>query len=166
MRERPNFVAELLLQVNERETPAPFCLMRIDGIYGGPSAPKIVPFVAPESHSPISRDFVIDGLAVRVEEFSWESLKIRFGLGRFQIESLDSWLNRWLDPKEQRSPDSDGLSGVVHDLAWTFHGDNMLELCIDFGSAPIQALHEILAAIKLSGITECRMSRGDVANWT
>jgi len=161
MRAKPSFVTELLIQPNGRQTPAPFCLMRVDGIYGGPTAPKIVRFAAPDSRSPIRRDFVIDGLALRVEEFSWESLTIRFGSGSFQIESLRPWLDLWLDPHEHKSPDKDGLSGVVHDLAWTQRGDSTLELCVDLGSAPTQALREILAAIRHSGITECIMSRGD-----
>ncbi len=161
MRSSPNFVTELLMQPNGRTTPEPFCLMRIDGIFGGASDPKIVRFVLPNTQRPINRNWLLDGFDMRIEALSWESFLIRFKVGQFKLESLAPWLTLWLDPKEHRAPDKDGLSGVVHDMAWTYGNDNTIELTIDFGSAPLQALFEFLALIKQSGVTACTISRGD-----
>ncbi|HSY41809.1 MAG TPA: hypothetical protein VLA79_19870, partial [Polyangia bacterium] len=59
-----------------------------------------------------------------------------------------------------READSAGLSGVVHDLAWATE-DSTWQLDVDLGSAPVEALEDLLANISAAGVTSVELSRHD-----
>ena len=103
------------------------------------------------------------GMEVQQRGFSWEALRLRFSAPQFEIESLGEWLRRWLDADEVRAPDASGLSGVVHDLAWTSEQDTW-QLHVDLGSAPIEALEELLSDISATGVTSVQLSRHDAGD--
>jgi hypothetical protein len=158
----PEFAAEILIKPNGRNTPEPFCLMRADVILG--SAPDFrikrcrdalqhtepIAFVGPH------------GLHIEQRSFSWEALRLRFTSERFHVELLEHWLVRWLDPSKGRPPDSDGLAGVVHDLSWAQSDSREWELNIDFGSAPVAALEELLGCLSKCGVRDVTVSRHDI----
>jgi hypothetical protein len=152
---KDGFVVELLMKPNGRTTPEPYCLMRVDVIYGTPSAPKIVRIAADRLSPGSAPSFLRNGLEVQVDGFSWESCMLEFASEKFSIELLRPWLIRWLDPNETRKPDSAGLCGVVHDLAWDCE-QAAWSLRIDLGTAPTTALAELLDVVRASGAESCR----------
>ena len=70
-------------------------------------------------------------------------------------------MTRWIDADEVREADSSGLSGVVHDLAWTTT-DGEWQLDFDLGSAPIEALEDLLASLATAGVASVEVSRHDL----
>ena len=75
---------------------------------------------------------------------------------------LEGWLRRWLDPDELRQSDDSGLSGVVHDLAWSPIEANAWQLDLDLGSAPLGALEELLQLLSGEAVTGLTLSRHDL----
>jgi hypothetical protein len=75
---------------------------------------------------------------------------------------LQPWRSRWIDPERGADPaDEDGLSGSAHYLSEPIAegGGHLLE--VDFGSAPIEALTDLLTALGESGATEIEVGRSD-----
>lgn len=155
------FAVEILVQPDGRTTPSPFCLTRIDIISGEPTAPNLIRVADSLEEPGSSATFQLpNGLEVQQDGFSWEALQLSFLGPQFEIDRLQGWLKMWLDADEVREPDASGLSGVVHDLAWTTdHG--MWQLDVDLGSAPIEALEALLSDISAAGVTSVRLSRHD-----
>jgi hypothetical protein len=161
LKTEPSFAVELLVRPNGRTTPAPFCLTRIDIISGESAAPQITRIADSLEETSSNADFQLpSGLQLQQHAFSWEALRLRFSDPRFKIESLQGWLTGWLDVEEVREPDSSGLSGVVHDLAWTTN-QGTWQLHVDLGSASIDALEELLSCIAAAGVTSVELSRHD-----
>ena len=160
----PGFAVELLVRPNGRTTPTPFCLTRIDIISGEATAPKIRRIADSLEEPGSSVAFQLPG-GVEVQQvgFSWEALRLRFSGPEFAIDGLQGWLMRWLDADEIREPDASGLSGVVHDLAWASeHGTWQLD--VDFGSAPMEALEDLLSNLSAAGVTSIQVSRHDAGD--
>jgi hypothetical protein len=153
----PAFAVELLVKPNGRTTPPPFCLMRVDIISGGSTAPEVRRIADAHDEMDSATYQLPNGIQIHQRGFSWEALRLTFSGPRFKIESLESWLTTWLDADEVREPDSSGLSGVVHDLAWTVEADTW-QLDVDLGSAPIEALEGLLADISAAGVTGIELS--------
>lgn len=161
MRGKPNFCPELLVRPNGRTTPEPFCLMRVDALFGDPSAPEIIRFAAAPEDGITGSATLSNGLSVSVAGFSWEAVRLQFKSDQFKIDSLAPWLESWLDPNELKEPEDSGLHAVVHDIAWGLSEKQDWDLCIDFGSAPVSSMQELLDILRMSGIDACQISRGD-----
>lgn len=153
---------EVLVQLHGRETPSPFCLSRIDAILGTADAPRLQRACDGIAHDPECRFLLGSGIEVQQKSFSWEALQIEFSSREFTIEPLGPWLHRWLDPDETRSAGAVGLSGVVHDLAWSFTEPDVWGLTLDLGSAPIDALSELLDLLARVGVRRITLSRTDL----
>jgi hypothetical protein len=157
----PNLAVELLVQPSTRNTPRPFCLMRVDAIHGHVQNPTIQ-HIADSLESPTRLQFrLAGGMQVFQTGFCWEALTITFDADEFEVEVVREWLNRWLDPEETRKPDAWGLSSVVHDLAWS-REKSQWRLKLDFGSAPTEALKELLGLLWVAGIHGVTLSRDDL----
>jgi hypothetical protein len=162
LKSAPNFAVELLVQPNGRNTAAPFCLTRLDAIHGSTGEPEIERIADGIERGAMDSFRLSDGLEIRQEDFSWEALRLTFSLKAFQIQTTGDWLRKWLDTDETREPDSWGLSGVVHDLAWSHKEPDAWCLDLDFGSAPLSALQELLTLLSAVGIERVTVSRHDL----
>ncbi len=151
--------AELLIKVNGRTTPEPFCIMRADLVTGSAPDFEVTRVADGDDDSSPQRFPGPHGLSVELQSFSWEALRVGFRSSQFHIDALASWLTRWLDLAESRPEDSDGIAGVVHDLAWAQSGSDDWELRVDLGSAPVAALDELLGVLAGQGVEEVLVSR-------
>jgi hypothetical protein len=151
---------EVLVQPDERTSPHPFCLTRVDALVGGPQAPRVQRVVDARCDDVINVTLA-SGLEVHQDAFSWEALRLAFSASTFRVETLEAWLRSWLDSDELREPDASGLSGVVHDLAWT-QVEDAWQLHLDLGSAPLAAFQELLGILSAAGVTRVDVSRHDL----
>jgi hypothetical protein len=157
----PHVALEVLVKPNGRTSPVPFSLTRVDAILGSAEDPRPQRFADELGPSHVEA-FVLDsGLQVDQTGFSWEALRLHFTSEAFRVEVLETWLRNWLDPDENREADSSGLAGVVHDLAWIELEPNRWQLDIDLGSAPLEALSELLGILHHVGVTRVAVSRHD-----
>jgi hypothetical protein len=157
----PSCAIEVLVQPNDRTTPSPFCMMRVDAIIGGAASPR-VQRVADELVVDPRSDFSFSNrLQIVQEGFSWEALRLAFSAPKFDVTVLGPWLQAWLDVEETREPDSFGLSGVVHDLAWQQVAVSDWVLYVDLGSAGLETLVELLELVAAAGARRVEVSRHD-----
>lgn len=157
----PTIAVEILVQPNGRASPPPFCLIRVDVLLGGASAPRIQRVADEIGEELPRRHRLSSGLEVHQTGFSWEALRIVFSAEGFQIDFLRAWLQLWLDPGEVRRPDSSGLCGVVHELAWSYLELDRWQLDVDLGSAPLLALEELMDVLAGAGVRTVAVSRHD-----
>ena len=98
-------------------------------------------------------------LAVFVDSLSWQSLTVSFEHAEFDVAVLGEWYSEWLDVAERRQPDAHGLSGVVHDLAWSSGPGDKWQLRLALGSAEVVALTDFLGILEHAGTRNCCLAQ-------
>src|SRR5207245_6770891 len=71
---------------------------------------------------------------------------------------LQTWALRWLDPNEGAAADSDGLGAYIHSVTAPEHDATATTFAVDFGSAPVRGVLELLTVLRDSeiGRASCR----------
>jgi hypothetical protein len=91
----------------------------------------------------------IDGVTVQLSPFRWDNAVVEIPGAIWDRERVTEWFNRRFgfigDTPANTSRDKPG--GVIHICAWVEPG----MLRIDFGSAPAEALADLLAVARASG---------------
>ena len=89
-------------------------------------------------------------LKVRLAPFQWNQCHLRLieGPGEPDWTLIREWFLRWFE-RQEAGPD--GLHGCVHLILdpEELNGDYVVE--VDFGSAPVDAFHELLDAVMATG---------------
>lgn len=95
----------------------------------------------------IERELVVADRALRVGTVSWTACPVSV-LGAPDLPALEAWVTKWQQPA--RDGDGSKLTGSVHrvDLIRFTTG---VELTVDFGSAPVSALEELVVLLRKSG---------------
>lgn len=152
---QPACAWELLVKPDNASNPEPFSLLRLDAVYQEAGEFKVVR-VAMDQEAPFKGPaFDVDGLTVSTGALSWESVTLSFRSAAFGVGLLHAWLSKWIDDSESRKPDPDtGLTGVIHSIAWNQAGPDAWEITIDFGSAPVGSLLELLGLLGSFGARE------------
>jgi hypothetical protein len=90
---------------------------------------------------------------VLIESFTWDWVIITVsGLSGQDVAAVTTkWFLRWFDPQDVNDANDEGLYGVVHFLSEPKVLSEGIELTIDLGSAPPEALDELLDAISSYG---------------
>lgn len=94
-----------------------------------------------------------DGLAIHLSPVVWNGVEFRAQPSLASDDLLQSWALRWIDPDEKADVDSDGLGAYVHSLTKPESDSEATSLSVDFGSAPVASVLELLAALRQSGAT-------------
>lgn len=89
-----------------------------------------------------------DGVPFDVSPFGWDYAHFSVSIASdVSLEPLLKWFWRWFDENDDKEPGPDGLYGVVHYLSDPeFEGDK-LKFVVDFGSAPVEALNELVSVL-------------------
>ena len=90
---------------------------------------------------------------VLIGPFVWDWVVITVsGLPEQEVaEVAKDWFFRWFDPEDTNDANGEGLYGVVHFLGEPKVVSEGIELTIDLGSAPPEALDELLERISSQG---------------
>jgi hypothetical protein len=67
---------------------------------------------------------------------------------------VDRWQKKWIDEKDKKVRDKFGLAGVIHWLSQPSRDGEQYEFLVDFGSAPVDAFHELMFALAAVGVKE------------
>jgi hypothetical protein len=105
----------------------------------------------------------VGSMEVLVHPVAWNFCPVRLTHAAADFSPLNDWYRKWL--AEDAPPESDefGLSGVVHSLSPPMRegqggaGGAGWLLLVDFGSAPTDALVELLQALQTMGATDVKI---------
>ena len=68
---------------------------------------------------------------------------------------LAAWFLRWFDPDDQNEKDEDGLYRVVHFISDPEPADDAMKFIVDFGSAKVDAMADLLDRMAEQGYAKC-----------
>ncbi|HEY4177089.1 MAG TPA: hypothetical protein VGM90_09670 [Kofleriaceae bacterium] len=125
-------------------------LQRFDAIATGPKVHDLQVAVLPNVQHGMSVD--VNGTPCAVIRFPWNECRVqaRVDDDRWHY-ALNAWLTTWLDPEDKNPTDMLGLSSVVHSVRDVAVADGMLSFTVDFGSAPIECVGELIGALVHAG---------------
>lgn len=99
------------------------------------------------AEQPLTQDY--RGVAVTTNQIRWDEVVVRVSQDPTQEPAFVDWVTDWIDLRDRRSPGADGLSGVIHSVIppvapRRFVRTRAVDITIDFGSAPADALWDLL----------------------
>jgi hypothetical protein len=98
---------------------------------------------------------------VKVFPLTWEALLVWVHHPEPDWCVLDSWRQRWMDPDQEREKDENGLDGVAHFLSEPVAEGGGWLMEVDLGSAPVEALVELMEKLVAMGADEAELGRSD-----
>ncbi len=159
----PNAVSEVLVELNTPEIPRPYRLMRPDILYKQGAEPKILRVEKAEvlSFEPLDISLAC-GVPMKMHPFQWDKLELRLHGDVNDWLPFEEWVCKWLDVEDVKSsPDMD-FAGLIHQVSQPVKDDGVWTLCIDMGSADLEALNELLGVLGTLAVQQVEM--GDFAN--
>jgi hypothetical protein len=97
-------------------------------------------------------------LKIEIHSISWDHMHFQLfppPEAETNLDGLKIWFMRWFDAEDEKSPNSDGLSGLVHFISDPERRPDRIEINVDFGSAPTDALAEFLDELVKLDIKVC-----------
>lgn len=90
---------------------------------------------------------------VEIRPFVWDWVQVTvYGISEDTAGiTAKAWFLRWFDTDDTNEPDEQGLYGVAHYLGEPKAVDAGIEWAIDFGSAPADALEDLLTKLAEAG---------------
>jgi hypothetical protein len=144
----PAVATEVLV---ETDAPNVFASsMRFDAVFEGPQFRDVEPELADDL--PYGFGFERDGARRAFGPFSWGNCPVQARLaGNRWDPELRTWTVRWLDLADERPCDAQGLCGVIHGVRDVDHDGDVLRFSVDFGSAGIESVLELMDALVDAG---------------
>ena len=97
-----------------------------------------------------------DGFQVGIGPFTWDECRVvAVNVPEYaDLSPLVEWFQEWADTRDEREPDKKtGLRGVVHHIELTGREGEVIGFEADLGTAPVDALEELLGTLKEMGAT-------------
>lgn len=102
------------------------------------------------------------GMAVTAHKLRWDEIVMRVEQDPTDAPAFVDWATDWMNLNDRRRPGEDGLSGVVHQITPTRRSRLLrtsgTDVCVDFGSAPTDALWDLLDRLVEVGAPRVTMS--------
>jgi hypothetical protein len=159
-RGKDSFVSELLILLNgPLNVPEKYRLWRCDGMWKEDGRPQPGQFDLdpPASFGPLTGKHP-SGVTITLYPIVWSKCQFHFPAHKGSWDSVMQWQTKWLDENDKKLRDEFGLAGVIHWLSEpSLHGDHQTFL-VDFGSAPVDAFHELLFALAELEVRELTVS--------
>ena len=117
----------------------------------GDGKPKMVDSTSRLNFEAVELDY--GDCIVRIGPFAWDWVRVTIGgLSEPEVAAASrEWFLRWFDPQDTNEINDQGLYGVVHFLGDPKVVSDGIELTIDLGSAPPEALDDFFAQISKRG---------------
>jgi hypothetical protein len=149
---------EVMIEPTASATPTPYRYYRLDLASGAESPPNLTDvnvdphaLIAPTQYQPLPQ------LRVTLSTFVWNGLEFVARDQPDNLTALSEWVERWLDVNDTRHSDPDGLAGIIHSTTFPVVDQHGWSFSVDFGSAPVDAVRDLLLTLNAGGVTELRM---------
>ena len=142
---------EIQIKFGDDSWPEPYRMMRVDALFkkGDKVGPAEASIKNPRRFSPMAETW--GALQVTAHPLTWNAVEFQMIGSPPDHEVLFAWLDRWYDKGDTKSPVSDGLFGVVHNITPPELRDGAWSVSIDFGSAPIEAFTTFVDLVQGTG---------------
>jgi hypothetical protein len=100
---------------------------------------------------------------IEVLPFEWNRCIIQVLCERFDREALETWAHHWMDTEDSRPRDAEGFQNAIHHISPPSYPLGKLTFSIDFGTAPVRAVMELIQIFALEKGTT-RVTLGAVLN--
>ena len=74
----------------------------------------------------------------------WNAIEFRCIANEFSIARLIEWGRGWMDDAHPKQGPQDGFTGIIHSVTFPETSNDIATFSVDFGSAPIAALDELV----------------------
>jgi hypothetical protein len=91
----------------------------------------------------------------------WNDVGIKTNV-RLPDALIEDWAMQWLDMDDHHAQDENGLQGVIHSISRDDTGDEGTELTVDFGSAPVGALNDLIEILRTCGVLYITIHSGSL----
>lgn len=142
--------AEVLLEVG-RDTPLVYRYYRVDLASGATDPPNFTE-VNPPAHlkfEPFRCEHA--GMSISLSPLVWNGVEFDVEPALVDDSMLQAWALAWIDPDERSPQDADGLGGYLHSICEPESDGNRVRICVDFGSASIGCVLQLLGVLRLAG---------------
>ena len=153
--QHPDVVTELALRLNCETENERFALVRIDLAWTEDNTTELANAELDPLEGPNTQErhrFSCRGIEVAAQPFGWHACSITLTPTPHSWEAIWRWFDDWFDIEERRPPDDAGFGGVVHRLSKLDIHEGSCQLLVDFGSAPVSAVTELLAGCRSGGV--------------
>jgi hypothetical protein len=142
----------------KKRPPQPLC---VDILVQAPEGPQMAMVAGEPVQGPLVEKTVYGRASLRVYELTWEQLSVWVRHPEPDWALLEPWTKKWMNPELQGNADNDGLTGIVHYIGSpTPEGGGYLYE-MDFGSAPVEAITELMDIFRNMGATGIELGRSD-----
>lgn len=95
-----------------------------------------------------------------IAPFVWDAVSLKVGgLAPEEMGAvLAPWFMDWFDPEDANRQNEEGLFGVVHSASTPRQEGGMVAVDLDLGSAPAQALKDLLTRLADAGARDIRLA--------
>jgi hypothetical protein len=133
--------------------PEPYCFFVFDLASGSVEPPDVSEVIVAPLHTDEVAAQVTPKLRVTLRPFAWNVVRLWSPMMPTKWPALESWTVKWLDPNDERTKVPD-LSGIIHHVEEPQPFKGGFGTGIDFGSAPVEALKELLQLAESAGMRE------------
>lgn len=154
--EEKKFGSELQVRIDSRATHdfyrnyARIDLVEVDSLQSSEVHCKSV--------KPSQRMFTpVSGLGVELLDCAWYGIDFQCGDFRQDDDAFHDWFCKWYDSSDEGNAVEDGLSGLIHCATTIKELDTLRVFSVDFGSAPVESLLELLTVFQAQGIDKISM---------
>lgn len=95
----------------------------------------------------------IGGVGVRLDDLVWDDVVLAHDGAEIGPDAIQTWFLDWCDPDQTARPASGPFSGKAHSVIL-----DRDEIWVDLGTAPADALIELLEVVSRAGAREVRVS--------
>jgi hypothetical protein len=86
---------------------------------------------------------------LEVRPFCWNECVFQVLCERFDRQAVEAWTEHWLDTEESRGRTAEGLREVIHRLSPPTYPLGKLTFFVDFGTAPVRAVMELIQIFQM-----------------
>ena len=153
---------EVLLELH-REEALPFRLYRVD-MASNVNGETHLQEVNPSTHLRFEAFSVeVQGaLAVEVHPMNWNGVEV-YANTLPDVPAIEAWALKWLDAGDTHPQDEEGLQGVIHSVTPQDSEAGSFRIAVDWGSAPLAALEELLHVLCTGGATIVKLSTPELS---
>jgi hypothetical protein len=152
-RQNPQSASELLISLNSEALPYPYRYLRVDLIEKladrSDRACELWLDPAPDFEG---RGFDLGPVKIELYPFTWCAVQLAFDTPLADTNELEAVLTKWLNLDDEGF-DNEGPANAIHSVSQIETNGQFWDLIIDFGTAPADAMLDVIDLLLNSGIT-------------